>query len=208
MKLYDAMTPNSFRVNVFLAEKGRDVAREPIDVLGGATRQPDFLAKNSLGGLPLLELDDGRMLAESVAICRYFEELHPEPKLFGDGPFEVAHVEMWNRRMELCLFNSIGDTARHSFEFFADKLEQVPDYAAASRRQFDQHWRWLDKELSDGRPFVAGESFTVADITGAAALLICRFAQHEPPAECQHAQQWQERVFSRASVIGALPKPQ
>ena len=82
MKLYDAMTPNSLRVKVFLAEKGVDVPRQKIDVMGGGTRTPEFLALNSLGELPVLELDDGRILTESVAICRYFEELHPDPSLF------------------------------------------------------------------------------------------------------------------------------
>ena len=145
MKLYDAMTPNSLRVKVFLAEKGVDVPRQKIDVMGGGTRTPEFLALNSLGELPVLELDDGRILTESVAICRYFEELHPDPSLMGKSAYAQAHIEMWNRRAEQQLFGPVGAMARHTFAFFADKLEQIPEYAATQDRLFDKNWAWFDR---------------------------------------------------------------
>jgi len=206
MKLYNAMTPNSLRVNVFLAEKGVDVPRHDINVMGGGTRTPEFLAINSFGELPVLELDDGRMLTESVAICRYFEELHPEPSLMGKSAYEQAHIEMWNRRVEQQLFWTIGAVARHTFAFFADKIEQFPDYAASQRRLFDKNWAWFNGELSDGRPFVTGEAFTIADITGMAALLVCDFTDKTLPSDLKHAKRWAETMRARHSFAALRPK--
>ncbi len=199
MKLYDAMTPNSLRVKVFLKEKGVDVPLHEINVLGGDTRTPEFLKINSLGELPVLELDDGRILTESVAICRYFEELHPEPRLMGGTPYEQALIEMWNRRMEFHIFGPIGAVARHRIPFFADKVEQLPDYAASQMRLFDKNWAWLNQELSDGRPFVSGESFTIADITGMAALMVCDVVEKTLPDHLEHANRWQRRMRAQPS---------
>ena len=199
MKLYDAMTPNSLRVQVFLAEKGIDLPREKIDVLGGGTRTPDFLKINSLGELPVLELDNGRFLTESVAICRYLEALHPEPSLFGETAEDQARIEMWNWRVELHLFAAIGNMAQHSFEFFADKVEQMSDYAASQFRRFERVWAWLDAEMSDGRPFVAGDEFSVADITGMAALFVCDVAQKDTPRDAIHARRWEDAMRARPS---------
>ena len=140
MKLYDAMTPNSLRVKVFLSEKGIEVPRHPVDVLGGGTRTPEFLAINPFGELPVLELDDGRILTESVAICRYFETLSPETSLMGRDPYDQALIEMWNRRMEFHIFGPIGEVGRHSLEFFADKTEQLPAYAETQDRRFGKNW--------------------------------------------------------------------
>ena len=197
MKLYDAMTPNSLRVHVFLSEKGIQVPRQQVDVLKGGTRTPAFLALNSLGELPVLELDDGKILTESVAICRYFEALHPAPRLLGEGAYEQARVEMWNRRMELYLFDAIGAVAQHSFDFFADKVEQSPDYAAAQMRRFDKLLAWLDRELSDGRPFIAGERFTIADITGMALLMVCDLLPKRLPSSLSHVKRWEDSVRIR-----------
>ena len=199
MKLYDAHTPNTLRVRVFLAEMGIDLPVETIDVRGGATRTPAFLAKNSLGEVPVLELDDGRHLTESVAICRYLEEMHPTPALFGDTTEARARIEMWNRRMELHLFASLGGVARHTFSFFAATVEQMPDYAASQMRLFDKQWAWLDDELSDGRPFIAGDALSVADITGMAVLLVCTFMEKELPADRVNAKRWAEAMYRRPS---------
>ena len=125
------------------------------------------------------------ILTESVAICRYLEGLHPTPNLFGETLLEQAQIEMWNRRIELQLFDSIGQMARHSFTFFADKIEQIPEHAEAQWRRFEQVWHWLDNELADGRPFVAGERFSIADITGMAVLLVCQVCSKDTAAGCQ-----------------------
>jgi len=201
MKLFDARTPNSMRVHVLMAEKGIDLPREPIDVINGGTRTGAFLKINSLGELPVLKLDDGRYLAESIAICRYLEALHPEPSLFGTSPEEQAWIEMWNRRMELHVFNAIGYAAQHTLPFFADKLEQIPAYADAQVRRAQKLWTWLDAELADGRPYIAGDRFSVADITGLAALMVSALMDAEIPRDATHAINWQERVQSRPSVL-------
>lgn len=202
MKLYDALTPNTLRVQVFLAEKGIDVPRQKIDVLNGGTRTPEFLALNPLGELPLMELDDGRLIAESVAICRYFEWLHPEPALMGTGAADEAHVEMWNRRMELHIFWPLAQYGRHTIPFFADKVEQVPDYAETEMRRFDRNWAWLDRELADGRPYIAGNTFTIADITGMAALMVCGVIDKALPQGNGHAARWADAMRMRPSFTG------
>lgn len=205
MKLYDAMTPNTLRVNVFLAEKGIDLPREKIDVLGGGTRTPEFLAINSKGEVPVLELDDGTRIAESIAICRYIEALHPTPSLFGETPRQQALIEMWNRRVELHLFNAIGNMAQHSFPFFADKIEQFADYSASQWRRFEEVWGWLDSELSDGRTYLVGDRFSVADITGMAALLICDIAEKTTPRDARHARRWEDALRARPSFVERMP---
>lgn len=204
MKLYDAMTPNTLRVSVFLAEKGLDVPKERVKVLEGGTRTPEFMAMNSRGELPVLELDDGRIIAESVAICRYFELLHPEPCLMGSTPEEQAHIEMWNRRMEIHVFGSIGSWARHTFEFFADKVEQMPDYAASQMRLFDKNLAWFDEELAGAGPYAAGSTFTIADITGMAMLFVCDIAQKPISTELPHVKKWEALIRQRTSFTGIM----
>src|SRR5215471_5287453 len=127
MKLYShALAPNPRRVRIFAAEKGIELALQDIDILAGQSRTPEFLAKNPSGGVPVLELDDGSCLAESVAICRYLEGLHPEPNLFGRDLREQAQIEMWNRRMELELFAAIGRTVQNTSSIFQGRFKQFP----------------------------------------------------------------------------------
>lgn len=200
MKLHTSQAPNPFRVDVFLAEKGiTDVPRVEVGIQNGETRGAAFRQLNSLGELPVLELDDGTLIAESVAICRYFEDAHPEVPLMGASPAEAATVEMWNRRMELMVMEPIAQVARHTFELFADKYEQVPAYAQTQERLAQQRWRWLEEEWADGRPFAAGEQFSIADITGMAALLIAGFAGLEVPGECARVKRWEAAMRGRAS---------
>jgi glutathione S-transferase len=204
MKLYDAMAPNLRRVRIFMAEKGIELPVEHLELMQGQSRTPEFLAKNSLGETPVLELDDGRYLTESIAICRYLELLHPEPALFGESAEEQAYVEMWTRRMEQLIMGPFGAVGVHTFEFFADKIEQVPAYAETQMRLIPKRWAWLDNEISDGRPFNAGDAFSVADITGAAALMIASFISYEIPADLKRVRAWSDRVMGRASVSGQI----
>ncbi|MEM9279236.1 MAG: glutathione S-transferase family protein [Pseudomonadota bacterium] len=197
MMLYNSMSPNGFRVSAFLAEKEIEVPITEINIMEGETRKPDHLARNSLGEVPVLELDDGTFLPESVAICRYFEDLYPEPALFGETAQEKALVEMWNRRMERHIMDSTGDVALHEFPIFADKIEQSGDYATIQRRQFAKNLGWFDSELSDGREFVAGDKYSVADITATAALIICQYMEHEVSSEFSNVKRWQDRMQSR-----------
>src|SRR5262245_43482757 len=129
MKIYNhPLAPNPRRVRIFLAEKGVKVPYEDVDIFTGQNRTPQFLAKNPMGGLPVLELDDGGHIVESFAICRYFDALHPEPPLMGTDPRDRAAVEMWNRRMELNVMGSVGRYFQHTAELFKTRIKQFPDY--------------------------------------------------------------------------------
>ncbi len=199
MKLYIDRAPNPFRVTIFMLEKGIEIPAERLDIMASETRTPEFSKVNSLHELPALELDDGTVLTESIAICRYLEALHPEPSLMGSSPLETAQIEMWSRRMEWHLFEPRGDFGRHVIPYFADKIEQFPDYAASLTRRLEKKWSWLDGELSDGRTYVANDRFSVADITGMAVLFIQSFLDLEIPGDLTHVQRWKGAVQNRPS---------
>ena len=201
MKLYDlAGSPNTRRVRIFLAEKGLEIPTQLVDMAKGENRTPEFLAKNPLGKLPVLELDDGTHIAESVAICRYMEELHPEPALFGRDGRERAQVEMWNRRMELEILVPAIQVFVHSHEMWRESLEQLPDWAAACRAQVEARYTWLDRELAE-RTFIATADYTVADITAQCAVLLAKGACGIRVAVDQpNLAAWWERVSARATA--------
>ena len=200
MKLYDSkLAPNPRRVRIFLAEKGIQVPTEQVDIARAENRQPPFLAKNPMGGLPVLELDDGTYLSESVAICRYFEGLQPDPPLMGVDARDRAFVEMWNRRMELELFAPIAQTFRNTHEFFKGRIEQVPAWAEVCRRVAEKRMEWLDSELAR-REFVAGERYTIADITALAGLDFGRITNIRIAPEQKNLQRWHEKVSARPSA--------
>ena len=199
MKLHTFNAPNPFRVHVFMVEKGIEIPTQKIDLMNGGHRDPSFLAKNSLGEVPVLELDDGAFLPESVAICRYLEHLHPTPALMGANAAEAARIEMWNRRMELRLFETIGNVARHSFEFFAQSVDQIPAFAEAQKKAMEQRWRWLDAELADGRTYICEDAFSIADITGMACLMVGDFAGLTAPADATNVARWEAAVRGRPS---------
>src|SRR5580658_4582482 len=139
MKIYeDARAPNPRRLRIFVAEKGLKIPTEQVDIFARKNRTPEMLAKNPAGGLPLIELDDGSHLAESVAICRYLEGLHPEPNLMGKDNREQAFIEMWNRRIEFGLFSAAGRAFQHTNELFKDRLKQMPEYGETQRESTRQ----------------------------------------------------------------------
>jgi glutathione S-transferase len=199
MRLYQGDGPNSYRVRIFLAEKGLEVPLEFIDFAKNEHRAPDFLKLNSLGQIPVLRFDDGTVLTESVAICRYFEALHPESPLFGVEPLEIGRIEMWLRRVELEVFATIGNVALHSNPFFKDRLTQFPAFAETERKAVPDKWRWLDREMADGRPFLAGERFSMADIDGMVASWLGEVFDMPIPDGLAHVGPWNERVRSRPS---------
>jgi glutathione S-transferase len=170
MKIYDfSLAPNPRRVRIFAAEKGLKIPSEQVDLLAGKSRSPEYLAKNPAGGLPLLELDDGTYLAESVAICRYLEGLHPEPNLMGRDFREQATIEMWNRRMELNLFGPATRAFQNTSPLFAARMKQYKDFGEAQQQVAAQQLAWIDGQLK-GREFIAADRFTIADITALVAL--------------------------------------
>ena len=200
MRLYDSKSaPNPRRVRIFLAEKGVEIPTVQVDIGKAENRSADFLARNPYGGLPVLELDDGTQLAESVAICRYIELLHPEPPLLGADPRDQALVEMWQRRMELDLFANATGSFRHTHAFFRGRIEQVPEYGAVCKRAAQKRLAWLDAELA-GRPFVAGERYSIADITALCAVDFGRVTDIRIQPEHKHLQRWHEEVSARPSA--------
>lgn len=199
MKLYSAPGPNSYRVRIFMAEKGLELPISEIDFGKRAHKSPEFLKLNSLGQVPVLELDDGDVITESVAICRFLEALHPTPPLFGSDAVRKGKVEMWNRRMEQEIFATLGNVVLHTEEFFKERLTQVPAFAAAQRQEIPTKWTWLDREMSDGRPYVAGDEFSIADISGMVTLWLSDVFSFDIPASLSHVQRWSGNLRERPS---------
>jgi glutathione S-transferase len=200
VKLYDStLAPNPRRVRIFLAEKGVSVPIEQVDIGKAQNRQPEYLAKNPLGGVPILELDDGTVIAESVAICRYFEETNPTPPLLGTDARDRALVEMWQRRMEFEVALPIMQTFRNTHAFFKGRIPQVPEYGEVCRKAAESRLRWLDEVLAD-RPFVAGERYTIADITALVGIDFGRVVKIGIQPEQKNLQRWYESVSTRPSA--------
>ncbi|APH72044.1 glutathione S-transferase [Aquibium oceanicum] len=201
MKLFDGgKAPNPRRVRVFLAEKGIEVPLEPIDMGAMGHRSPEVTGRNPLQRLPVLELDDGTILTESVAICRYFEELHPEPALFGRGALGKAKVEMWQRRMELNLLMSIAQAFRHVHPAMKEwEVPQVPEWGEANKPRALDFLRLLDRELAE-REFAAGDEYSIADITGMIAMDFMKPARIELPKELGNVRRWYSALSARPSA--------
>jgi glutathione S-transferase len=200
MKFYDCSTaPSPRRVRIFLAEKGIEVPTRQVDIGKAESRQPSFLAKNPLGGLPVLELDDGTCIAESLAICRYFEETHPQPPLLGTDARDRAIVEMWSRRTELELWRYVTGCFQNTHDFFKGRIEQVPAWGELCRKTARARLAWLDEELAR-RPFVAGDRYTVADITALCAVDFGRVVDIRIAPTQKNLARWHEAVSSRPSA--------
>ena len=207
MKLWSAaVAPNPRRVEIYLMEKGIEVETENIDLGAKANYEPEFVAKNSLARVPVLELDDGTFLAESKAICRYFEETHPEPPLLGSDTQERALIEMWDRRMESELMGNITGAFRHLHPYWDGRIEQIPAYGHICKKNAEDRMAWLDGELAD-RDRIAGDRFTLADITAICAFGIGRVAKIRIPEELKNLTEWNDRMSARDSVIATGPKP-
>ena len=210
MKLYyDAdPAPNPRRVRIFLAEKGLEIPLVRVALFKGEHKAPEFLQKNSLGQLPVLELDDGSFLSESVSICRYLEELHPEPSLFGRDAAERARIDMWSRRVEFRVMMPLGMVWVHAHPFTAayaasQGRKQFVEYGAASVPQFAGACRWLDEEL-DGREFVAGGRYSMADILLQTTLDFGAVIGVDVPESCERLRAWHARVSARPSAAQDL----
>jgi len=201
MKLYEeGRAPNPRRLRIFLAEKGLSVPRVQIDLNKGEHKTPAFTALNPLQRTPALELDDGTVIAESIAICRYFEELHPDPPLFGVGALGKALVEMWQRRIEFGLLGALAATFRHLHPAMAQmEVPQVPEWGEANKPKAVAFLRILDAQLAENR-FVCGEAFTVADITGLVAVDFMKPARIALPEDLTHVRRWHGEVSGRPSA--------
>ena len=200
MKLYDsAMAPNPRRVRVFLAEKGIEVPTVQVDIGTAENRKSPYIDKNPMGGVPMLELDDGTCLAETVAICRYFEETQPEPPLMGTDAQDRAVVEMWQRRMELEVAVPIMQSFRNTHDFFKGRIPQVPEYGQVCKEAALKRLEWLDSVLAE-REFVAGDRYTIADITALVGIDFGRVTDIRIAPEQKHLARWHEAVSARPSA--------
>ncbi|WP_046864708.1 glutathione S-transferase family protein [Microvirga massiliensis] len=201
MKLYDAgRAPNPRRVRIFLAEKGIEVPLVPIDLGRLEHKAPAFIAVNPLKRTPALELDDGTVLTESIAICRYFEELHPEPPLFGTGPLECAMVEMWQRRIEFGLLGTVAAVFRHLHPAMAEmEVPQVAAWGETNKPKVLEFLHFLDRHLAD-RTFVCGDTFSVADITGLVAIDFMKPARLAVPDDLSNVKRWHADISARPSA--------
>ena len=201
MKLYEFTgAPNPRRVRVFLAEKGiNNVPSVQVNIATADNRKPEFLKINPMGGLPVLELDDGTHIAESVAICRYFENVKPEPALMGVDAKDKAVVEMWNRRMEFEILSMTAGAFRNTNAFFKGRIPQVPEYGEICKNAALKRFEWLDAELAN-RPYIAGDRFTIADITAMVGVDFGRPTNIRIGAEQQNLARWHASVASRPSA--------
>jgi glutathione S-transferase len=201
MKLYNSpVAPNPRRVRIFLAEKGIVVPTENVDLARLEQKSPTYAAVNPLLRIPALELDSGEILSESVAICRYFEEIQPDPPLFGRDPLEKARVEMWQRRAELDFFFPIALAFRHSHPAMVEmEKPQIPQLVELNRPRALAFARFLDSELATRR-FLAGEFFSIADITAEVAADFAAPARIKFPDELVHFARWRAEVSGRPSA--------
>lgn len=192
--------PNPRRVRIFLAEKGIAVPFEELDLMKGELKSPAFSSMNPLQRVPVLVLDDGTVLSETVAICRYFEETQPEPALFGKGALGRAVVEMWQRRVELHLLSSVAQAFRHLHPAMA-KLEvpQVADWGEANKPRALEMLTILDRRLGE-TPFVAGSDYSIADITALVAIDFMRAARIARPEGLKGLERWYGVVSARPSA--------
>jgi glutathione S-transferase len=200
MRLYDGgRAPNPRRVRIFLAEKGMSVPIETIDLAALQHKSAEFTALNPLQRVPVLVLDDGTVITESIAICRYFEGLRPEPPLFGRGALEGALVEMWNRRVELNLYTAVSAVFRHLHPAMKELENQIPEWGEANKPRVFDFLKLLDRELKD-RLFIAGDHYSVADITTLVAVDLMRPAKLTLPEDFVDIRRWHAQVSERASA--------
>lgn len=201
MRLYDGgRVPNARRVRIFLAEKGITVPLVPVDLGKGEHYSDAYRAKNPLARVPMLELDDGTILTESIAICRYFEEVWPAPALFGTGPLERATIEMWNRRAELELYLAIQAVFRHTHPgMAAAEVPQIAEWGHVNRARAISALELLDARLAETR-YLAGANFSVADITALVSVDFLKAARLALPEELVHLRRWYGEVSTRPSA--------
>ena len=192
--------PNPRRTQIFLDEKGIELEWVEVDLMGGAHRDPAYLAKTGSPQVPALELSDGTVLLESPTICRYLEALCPEPNMLGRDPLETAEIDMWQRRIEFRLFATIGATFRHTNPHMAALEDQCPDWGAVNAGRIDDRLAELDARLQ-GRDWIAADRLTIADITGVVSVDFLRLIKRELPEEMTALRGWHARMRARPSTV-------
>ncbi len=207
MKFYDCSTaPSPRRVRIFIAEKGLDVPTVQVDLRNGEHLTEAFRTLNPWCTVPVLELDDGTAISEAVAVCRYLEDAHPEPPLMGVDARDRALVAMWEHRFEIDGFLAVTEAFRNAAKGLAgraltgsESVAQIPELVERGRARVERFFSALDAQLAD-HPFVAGERYTIADITAQVAVDFAGWIKMSLPAECRHAADWYRRVSHRPSA--------
>ena len=201
MLFYDSPNPapNPRRVRIFAAEKGIELSSKEVSIPKREQKAPDYVAKNPRGQTPILELDDGTVIAESVAIMRYLEAEHPDPPLFGTTAREIAEIEMWNRRVEMILMPAIAAVWVHTHPFTAALPGRNVEWGESNRPRVAEGMRFFDGSL-EGREYLAGSAFSAADILLLTTVDFAKFIGLEMPSECANLLRWHERVSARPSA--------
>jgi glutathione S-transferase len=201
MKLYDSQgAPNPRRVRWFMAEKAiDDIEVVEIDLLKGEHKTKAYLDETGVALAPALVLDEGTVLTESIAICRYLESLHPEPNMFGRDPLEAAVIEMWTRRAEMTVANPLMLLARHTHPALAVLEDQVAEVALNNRQVAERGLVLLDRRLA-GRAFIAAERLTMADIVVACSVDFARLARFRPPEALADFRRWHAAMSARPAA--------
>lgn len=205
MKLYDCLrAPNPRRVRWFMAEKGiDDVEVVTLSIMSGEHKSPEYRAKVGISHMPALELDDGTVITESVAICRYLESVYPEPNLFGRDPKETAIIEMWLRRVEMMVANPIMQGVRHSHPGMAALEPQVPEVAAYNLAGAGRSLKMLDRQLADSA-FIAADRVTIADVVAVTSLDFGRMIKWRPDPELAHVNRWFDAMRERPAAQAGM----
>lgn len=201
MLFYDSPNPapNPRRVRIFAAEKGIDLPSKAVSIPKREQKAPDYLAKNPRGQTPILELDDGTVIAESVAIMRYLEAVHPDPSMFGTSPLEIGEIEMWCRRVEMIAMPPVAAVWVHSHPFTAILPGRNTEWGEANRPRVADAFRFFDQSLAN-RDFLAGSAYSAADILLLTTADFAEFVGCGMPEGCVNLRGWHERVSARPSA--------
>jgi len=201
MKLYNSVGPNPRLVRMFAAEKGIELELVPVDLMAGENRQADYLAKNYVGQLPCLELDDGTFIAETVVICEYLEDIHPTPALIGANAQEKAEARLWTRRVGQQIIDPLTDGFRFAegLPMFKDRMRTIPQAADDLKAIARDGMKALDGQIA-GRDFIAGDRFTLADVCLFAFLEFGNQVGQGLDPSLPNLNAWYERVNARPSV--------
>lgn len=206
MKLYDGQAPNPRRARIFIAEKGLDIPTEQVDIFKGENLSDSYKAKNPLGLVPALELDDGTVLGEVPAMCRYLECQHPEPNLMGKDPVETAQIEAWERFAEMSGMQAVGEYFRNGAEMFDDRglpgvtgIPRIEALIDRGERRIAGFYEALEKRLGESE-YLGSDRFTIADITALCVVDFATFAKHGIPEGNENTKRWHAACSARPSA--------
>jgi glutathione S-transferase len=206
MKLYDAQAPNPRRARIFIAEKGIDIPTEEVNIFTGANLSDEYRAKSPFGLVPALELDDGTVLTEVPALCRYLESQYPEPNLMGSDPIETARVEAWERFAEMSGMQAVGEFFRNGTEMFDDRglpgtsgIPRIEALIDRGERRIAGFYGVLEKRLGESE-YLASDRFTLADITALCVVDFADFTKHGIPDDNANTKRWHAACSSRPSA--------